>query len=481
VKAEPLTQAAPGRAQCGRSEELFATPDELGALLVDTARRQAAYLSAVEHRKVSVSPADAEALEELGGPLPETSRTAREVIEELDRVGAPATMASAGPRYFGFVIGGALPVTVAAASLAAAWDQNAGFHTTSPVAAVLEDITRRWMLDLLDLPREAAVGFVTGATMASFTALAAARDELLARDGWDVRTRGLSGAPPLRVVAGDEAHVAVLKALSLLGIGLDQVERAPVDDQGRIRPERLPDLDGRTIVCLQAGNVNSGAFDPAEPVCSAAKAAGAWVHVDGAFGLWARAAPARRSLAMAYDQADSWAIDAHKWLNTPHDCGMAVVRRSEALRSTMTAWAPYLVETEHRQPCHYTPELSRRARGVEVWAALRALGRSGVAQLIEASCRRATQMAGLLRAAGFEILNEVALNQVLVSFGGPEETRRVIAAVQEDGTCWCGGTQWQGRTAMRISVSSWRTTEADVARSAEAIINAAHQVRADSF
>jgi glutamate/tyrosine decarboxylase-like PLP-dependent enzyme len=312
--------------------------------------------------------------------------------------------------------------------------------------------------------------------MANFTALAAARHALLRDAGWDVEARGLFGAPPITVVVGEEAHPALFKALGMLGLGRERVVRVPVDGQGRMRADRLPSLAGPTLVCIQAGNVNSGAFDPAADICAAAKAAGAWVHVDGAFGLWAAAAPQHAHLMAGYDGADSWATDAHKWLNVPYDSGLAFVRDQEALWRTMVMSAAYLPEGGVREPGHYTPEMSRRARGVEVWAALRALGRSGLAELVERCCRHATRFADGLRQAGYEVLNDVVLNQVLVSFGEPERTRRVIARIQADGTCWCGGTVWQGRTAMRISVSSWATTEEDVERSLAAMVRLAGQV-----
>ncbi len=336
----------------------------------------------------------------------------------------------------------------------------------------------RWLLDLLALPPACGVGFVTCATQANFSGLAAARHALLARRGWNVEAQGLFGAPPITVVVGEEVHVSVLKALMLVGLGDERVIRVPVDGQGRMRADALPPLHDNTLVCLQAGNVNTGAFDPADKIIPQAKAAGAWVHVDGAFGLWAAAAPARAQLVKGYAAADSWAIDAHKWLNVPYDSGMVVVRDPRHLHAAMAVNAPYLVIGEAREPEHYTPEFSRRARGIEVWAALRSLGRQGLADLIERTCRHATRFAEGLREAGYEILNEVVINQVLVSFGDAELTRRVIAGIQADGTCWAGATVWQGRTAMRISVSSWATTEDDVERSLEAMLRVAAGVQA---
>jgi glutamate/tyrosine decarboxylase-like PLP-dependent enzyme len=347
----------------------------------------------------------------------------------------------------------------------------------SPVAAAIEDIALAWLLEVLGLPAGAAGGFVTGATMANFTALAAARHAVLRRAGWDVETMGLFGAPPITVVVGDEVHVSLLKALSMLGLGRERVVRVPADGQGRLRAEALPALREPAIVCIQAGNVNTGAVDPAAPICAQAHAAGAWVHVDGAFGLWLAAAPARAQLVHGVADADSWATDAHKWLNVPYDSGIAFCRDGDALRAAMSTTAAYLQAGEGREPDQFTPEMSRRARGVEVWAALRSLGRAGLAGLIERTCQHATYLAGGLRAAGYDVLNEVVANQVLVAFGDAETTRRVVAAVQAGGTCWCGSTVWHGRTAMRISLSNWSTTEADVERSLAAILESAGQAR----
>jgi glutamate/tyrosine decarboxylase-like PLP-dependent enzyme len=347
---------------------------------------------------------------------------------------------------------------------------------TSPVSAKVEEILLAWMVDLFGLPASCGGGFVTGTTMANFSALAAARTALLERAGWDVEEKGLFEAPPIRVVVGEEVHVSLLKALALLGLGRSRVTRVPTDSQGRIKADQFPfsQIDERTIVCLQAGNVNTGASDPAKDICPRAKEAGAWVHVDGAFGMWAAVSPYYSHLVEGFAAADSWAIDCHKWLNVPYDSGVALVRRAEDLRRACALSAAYLQTAEVREPCHYTPEVSRRARGIELWAAMRSLGRDGLRELIERNCRLAKLFADRLRAAGFEILNDVVLNQVLVSFGGPDKTQRIVAAVQKEGTCWCGGTAWHGRAAMRISVSSWDTTEEDVERSVEAIIRIAN-------
>ena len=444
-------------------------------LLQSVALRAARYLEDVQKRPVAPNPDAVRALSRLAEPLPDGPMAPLDVIRLLDEAGSPATMGIAGPRFFGFVIGGSLPAALAANWLASAWDQNAGLFAATPISATLEEVSLGWLLDALGLPSTCGGAFVTGATVANFTALAAARHAVLARAGWDVEARGLFAAPEVTVVVGDEAHPSVIKALGMLGMGRERVLRVPIDAQGRMRADRFPALSGPAIVCLQAGNVNTGAFDPIPELCRRAHAAGAWVHVDGAFGLWAAASPKFAHLVAGCGDADSWATDAHKWLNVPYDSGLAFVRDPAHLSGAMSLTAAYLPQGERREPLMFVPELSRRARGIDTWAALKSLGRSGLAQLVERCCDCAARFAAGLRAAGFEILNDVVLNQVLVSFGSPEETLRVIAAVQEDGTCWCGSTVWQGRTAMRISVSSWATTLADVDRSLEAIIRVAKQ------
>lgn len=448
-------------------------------LLRDAATRGARYLAGLDGRGVAPTPAAIERLGELGGSLPDGPTDAAEVLALLDDAGSPATVGMAGPRFFGFVIGGSLPVTVAANWLAGAWDQNAGLIVASPVAARLEQVALEWMVAALGLPAGTGAGFVTGATMANFTGLAAARHAVLHRAGWDVEGLGLFGAPPITVIVGEEAHSTLFKALGMVGFGRERVVRVPVDGQGRMRTdaftEGLADLSGPSIVCLQAGNVNTGAFDPFAEIIPQAHSAGAWVHVDGAFGLWATVAPTRAHLTAGIAEADSWATDAHKWLNVPYDSGLAFVRDPEPLRAAMSVSAAYLPQMAEREPSQFTPELSRRARGIEIWAALRALGRSGLAELVDRCCRHAARFAQGLRAAGYAVLNEVDLNQVLVSFGAPEATQRVITGIQADGTCWCGGTVWQGQTAMRISVSSWATTEADVELSLDAMLRVARE------
>ena len=445
-------------------------------LILDAALRITRYLESLPERRVAPSAEAVAALEGLQFPLQDEPQDPAQVLEELDELGSPATVASAGGRFFGFVIGGSLPAALAANLLAGAWDQNASLQVMSPAAAAFEETARRWLADLFGLPPETGAGFVTGATMANFTGLAAARHALLARQGWQVEDQGLFGAPEISVVVGGEVHVSVLKALSLLGLGRQRVTRVPVDGQGRMRPDRLPDLSPRTILCLQAGNVNTGAFDPAAEIIPQAQAAGAWVHVDGAFGLWAAACPRRAHLMRGYEHADSWATDVHKWLNAPYDSGLALVRDAENLRAAMSATAAYLEPGASREPMHYTPEMSRRARGVEVWAALRSLGRRGLAEMIEHNCQQAGRFAHLLRQGGLQVLNEVELNQVLVSFGSAERTREAIRRLQEGGEAWAGVTVWQGHTAMRISVSSWATSEADVERSAAAMLRIAESL-----
>jgi glutamate/tyrosine decarboxylase-like PLP-dependent enzyme len=446
-------------------------------LLVEAAQRAARYLNELHTRRVFPSPSDLEGLGQFFTPLQDQPLEPQQVLEQLDTFGSPATVASAGGRYFGFVIGGSLPASLAANFLAGAWDQNAGLEISSPVSAALEKVCRDWLVDLFGLPTEAEVGFVSGATMANFTGLAAARHALLEAQGWDVEARGLFGAPPITVIVGDEVHASLLKALSMLGLGRERVKRVPVDGQGRMIAAQVPAIDGPTILCLQAGNVNTGAFDPIQEITAGLQGIDTWVHVDGAFGLWTAVSPSRRELVAGLEKVDSCATDAHKWLNVPYDSGIVLVRDKRALVAAMAASAAYLIEGESREPFWFTPELSRRARGVEIWAALRSLGKSGLADLVDRSCEHAKKLAAGLEAAGFKVLNEVVLNQVLVSFGDPETTKRVIAAIQGDGACWCGGTQWQGYTAMRISVSGWATTDEDIERCLEAMVKLAREVR----
>jgi glutamate/tyrosine decarboxylase-like PLP-dependent enzyme len=464
--------------------------EDLKSLLDRTAALATSFLEGLETRPVGVRAAPAELRARLSVPLPEAPLPPARVIEDLAAAADPGLVATAGPRYLGFVIGGSLPAALAADWLTSAWDQNAGLYAASPAAAVVEDVAASWLLDLFGLPRGSGVGFVTGCHMAHFTCLAAARHAVFAREGWDVEEDGLAGSPALHVIIGEEAHVTVLSALRLLGLGSRRVLRVKADAQGRMIPDELRRVlagrKGPTIVCAQAGNVNTGAFDPAAEIAAIARERGAWLHVDGAFGLWAAASPRLRDLAEGLSLADSWATDAHKWLNVPYDSGLAIVRDARSHRAAMTATANYLVQTAgaERDPFEWTPEFSRRARGFAVYAALRSLGRQGVADLVERCCALARRMAERLgKERGVTVLNDVVLNQVLVRFdppgGGDADafTREVIGAVQRDGTCWLGGTRWHGKEAMRVSVSCWSTREEDVDRSAEAILTAA---RADA-
>ncbi len=453
-----------------KAAQLLPRKEDRQNILMESARLANRFLDSLDERPVFPKPDALAGLAAFEEALPEEPQDPSQTLALLDGAGSPAAVASTGGRYFGFVIGGSLPAALAANWLAGAWDQNAGLQAAAPAAAKLEQVALGWLLDVLGLPPESGAGFVTGATMANFSGLAAARHAVLKQAGWDAEAQGLFGAPPVTVVVGEEVHVSLLKALSLLGFGRERVVKVPVDGQGRMRPEKLPTLSGPAIVCIQAGNVNTGAFDPAGEICQAAHAAGAWVHVDGAFGLWARADPSRAHLAAGLEQADSWATDAHKWLNVPYDCGLVFCRQAGALRAALThSPAAYLTGDGPREPMEYTPEMSRRARGIEVWAALRTLGRQGLAEMIEQCCQHAEHFARGLSAAGYTVLNDVQLNQVLVSFGSAEKTQRVIQALQQDGAGWFGGTVWQGHPAMRISVSSWATTRQDVDRCLDAI------------
>jgi glutamate/tyrosine decarboxylase-like PLP-dependent enzyme len=443
------------------------------------------YLNGLGERHVGALTDAATLAAQLGGPLPDDGQDPVAVVEEMARVLDPGLVASAGPRYFGFVVGGALPASVAADWLTGAWSQNGVLHALSPGSAAAELVAASWMLDLLGLPPDAGVGFPTGAGLGNAVGLAAARHALLARVGWDVEARGLYGAPEIRVVIGGDAHSTVLTALQYLGLGRERVVRVPADDQGRMRADLLPDaLDHGvpTIVCIQAGNVNSGAFDPADAIADAvAGHPDAWIHVDGAFGLWANVSPELRPLVAGVARADSWATDAHKWLNVGYDCGFVAVRDATAQRAAMSTRAPYLMQDhDQRDGWEFVLDSSRRARGFIVYAALRSLGRNGVREMVERCCALARRLAERLGAAeGVEILNDVVLNQVLVRFlprdgSDPDAfTQQVMMRVQDEGEAWMGSTTWQGQTAIRVSISNWSTTEADIDRTADAILRAA--------
>ncbi len=435
------------------------------------------YLGAIDLSPIFPSQSALDGLRAFEEAVPEASEDPLAVLNLLDTVGSPATVACTGGRYFGFVVGGALPVTVAASWLATAWDQNAAFEVLSPVVTRLERVCEGWLIDLLGLPSGSAVGFVSGTSEANIAALAAARNHILKRAGWSVATQGLRGSPALRVVVGKEAHAAVGSALRIVGIGEEACERVATDDQGRMDPEALPRLDDRTIVILQAGHVDSGAFDPLRVVCERAREAGAWVHVEGAFGLWAACSPRHRDLVDGHDRADSWAVDAHKYLNVPYDSGFVICRDRAALLSAFRADAPYLHLSPSRDGSALTPTMSRRARVVEVWAAIKSLGRSGVADLVDRTCLLARHIAAGLRAAGFDVLNDVVLNQVLIGTDSNERTARVARYLQSEGTCWCSTTAWRGRTAIRISVISWATSREDADRTIQAFVAAASATR----
>ncbi len=449
------------------------------ALLHRVAELAAEHLGGLDERPVNATATTDELRAALGGPLPDAGEQPDAVIEQLAAGAAPGLVASPGPRYFGFVTGGSLPAALAADWLTSAWDQNTMLFVMSPAASVVEETVAGWVLDLLDLPRGSGVGLVGGATVASFTGLLAARGEVLRRAGWDSDEHGMAGGPPIRVVVGANVHASLMLGLRMAGFGRAQIETVEADANGAMLPAALERTlaaggDSPTIVCAQAGEVNSGAFDPLGDVADIAHAHGAWCHVDGAFGLWARAAPSLAHLAAGAERADSWGLDAHKWLNVPYDGAFAIVADADAHRRATGVTAAYLQQSagDQRSGGDWVPDSSRRARGFASWAALRSLGRSGVAELVERNCALARRAAELLSAApGAEVLNDVVLNQVLLRFGDDDAvTERVIAGVQEDGTCWLGGTVWRGRRAMRLSVSNWSTTEPDIERSVEAIL-----------
>lgn len=427
------------------------------------------YAASVDARPVAPDPRALARLLELDEPLPESGEGDMATLRLLDEVGGPATIASTGPNYYGFVTGATLPVALASSWLASAWDQNAGLPVMSPVAAKLHSVTRRWLVELLGLPPDTGVAFVSGATVANAACLAAARDALLHRLGWDAQADGLVGAPPFPVVVGEKAHSTLSKSLGFVGLGRNNVVVIPSDDQGRMRADLLPDIDGPVLVCAQAGEVNTGAFDAFEEIADWLERRSGWLHVDGAFGLWALADPARRHLGGGLARANSCATDGHKWLNVTYDCGIAFVREPADLRRTFAASAGYLPPSDDFEAMHHTPQSSQRARQIEVWAVLRSLGRHGIADLVATACDAARLIAERLAAEGLTILNDVVLNQVLVRHTDGPTTERLIAEVQADGRVWCGPTIWQGASAMRISVSSWKTRVADAEFAADVI------------
>lgn len=444
------------------------------ALLAEADRRALAYLDGNATRRVFPAPAAIEALSGFDQPLPTTSQLADQVLRQLDELGSPATVASNGPRYFGFVIGATLPAAAAAERLVLAWDQCASSFDNSPVADKLEKVAGRWVCEALGLPQDSAVGFGTSATACTLACLSAGRRQLLARLGWDFDQDGLIGAPEIRVVLSETAHITVKKALRVLGFGMRRLQYAPVDAHGRIDPQRLPGLDDRTLLILQAGEVNTGEFDPFSELIPRARAAGTWVHVDGAFGLWARASSSS-SLAAGVEQADSWTTDGHKWLNTPYDSAMAICRDADALASAMNSDAAYATASRDAQK-NLTLEFSRRARGVAIWAALASLGRDGLRELIDRHIAQAGRLAEALRSGGYQVLNRVHLNQVLVQADTDEQTIAIRQAAQACGDTWFGPTVWQGRPAFRLSVSSWRTTDADIDALIDLLLHLKHQL-----
>ena len=456
------------------------SPDQQIALLRDALRYAEDYLGTVDERDVYPNPQALDALHEFDELLPDEPSEASDTLAMLHRVGSPGTVAQVGGRYFGFVNGGALPIGTASRVLADVWDQNTAHFVMSPAAARLEAVCERWMAQLLGFPEETAAGFVTGTTLANVSGLAAGRNELLRRRGWNVAESGLYGAPPITVVVGETAHAAVRKSLSLLGMGDAHTQVIPVDDQGRMRVSQIPELAEGTLVVAQAGNVNSGAFDPVGEICDRAHASKGWVHVDGAFGLWAAAVPSLAEHVKGMDQADSWAVDAHKTLNVPYDCGIVLCRDRAALAGAFRASAEYFQWSEERDPMRYTPSMSKRARSVELWAVLKTLGRAGVVALIEQLCSHAQTFASQLHERGFAIHNEVVFNQLLVSCDSDEETQSTLAAIQEMGECWCGASTWHGRSVIRVSVCSWATTSEDIDRSVQSFCAARKIARASN-
>jgi glutamate/tyrosine decarboxylase-like PLP-dependent enzyme len=440
-------------------------------LLRETADHAADFLESLPERPVMPTIDLAELRARMGGPVPDGPSDPREVVAELASVGSNAAVASPGGRYFGFVIGGSVPAALAADWLTSAWDQNAGLYVIGPAAAVAEEVAGAWLADLLHLPRARSFAFVTGTQMAHATALAAARNHVLSEAGWDVESDGLVGAPAIRVLAGEKVHSTVPRALRLIGLGTGSIVPVRVDGQGRMRPDALREAlaagGGPTIVCAQAGEVNTGSFDLFEPVADAAEEAGAWLHVDGAFGLWAAASPRFAHLVDGAERADSWAVDGHKWLNVPYDSAFALCAQPEPHERAMSVRAEYLIHSGEggpRDANDWTPDFSRRARGFTVYAAIRSLGRSGIAELVERCCDHAARFAREIPSTGAEVLNEVVLNQVLFRYETDERTTEILQRVQESGEAWMSGTVWEERQAIRLSVSNWQTSDDDIDR-----------------
>lgn len=447
--------------------------------LFDQAQRHAFdYLETVFDRQVKPTGQALDRLMELDESMPESIGSGSEILQKLHEVGSPNTIPQIAGRYFGFVNGGVVPTGLAAKNLSIFWDQNSAMQVLSPISSKLESVVQRWLIELFGLPDHTVAGFVSGTSMANFCALAAARYRLLQNQGWNLPEQGLFDAPKLRVVTGRDAHSTVLKAISLVGLGKANIEWVEVDDQGRIIPESIPELDNRTLLILQAGNVNSGSFDPLDRICQKAREQGAWIHIDGAFGLWAGATERFKHLTKDMQYAHSWAVDAHKTLNTPYDSGLVICADEEALTSALHMTGGYIVVGEDRDGMFYTPEMSRRARIIELWATLKFLGRSGIDELIYGLHERARQFAAELeKADGYTVLNEVVFNQVLVGCESDEITERVIARIQDLRACWVGGSTWKGHEVIRISVCSWATTRADVSLSVRSFVEAMELVK----
>jgi len=455
--------------------------DTIEKNLFETAKSYAyAYMDAVHDRVVFPTQEAIDRLDVFDEPFPEKPFDPEELLRLLHEFGSPATVAQTGGRYFGFVNGNAVPAALAAKWLADVWDQNPAVYVISPIVAQLETICERWLRNLLGLPENTVAGFVSGTSVATLCGLAAGRNSLLKKLHWDVHAKGLFDAPKIRIVLGDQAHASVFKAVSILGFGSESAERVPVDDQGRMDVDKMPALDDHTLVIAQAGNVCSGAFDSFDRICDRAARAGAWVHIDGAFGLWAAGSGNKRFLTQGIEKADSWSVDAHKTLNAPYDCGIILSKHREALLAAMQASDSYIQYSGKRDGMMYTPEMSRRARAVELWATLKFLGKSGVEELVDGLCDRARQFAERLDAEGFRILNDVVFNQVLVSCDTPEETEATLEKIQQSGECWCGGAVWNGKPVIRISVCSWATTPSDIDRSAAAFVKARETARTDT-
>lgn len=445
---------------------------ELSSLLQQAHEYALEYIDSVDRRPVYPADEDIDRLDRFDETLPATSSNPSALLAMLHENGSPATVAQTGGRYFGFVNGATQPAALAARWLGDVWDQNPALYVMSPAVSRLEQVCENWLTQLFELPEDTALGLVGGTSISILCGLAAARNELLRRMNWDVSASGLFGAPEIRVVVGEQAHSAVFKALALLGLGKERVISVATDDQGRMRTSDLPAFDDRTLVITQAGNVNSGAFDPFNEICEAAQAANAWVHVDGAFGLWAAASRAKHHLYAGAEQADSWSADAHKTLNAPYDCGLVLCRHRKALAAAMQASASYLQWSGDRDSMMYTPDMSRRGRAVDLWATLKYLGRGGVEQLVNQLCARAQEFASKLQRQGFRIVNDVVFNQVLVTCDSPDLTRSTLKRIQRSGECWCGGADWRGEPVIRISVCSWQTTSQDIERSVAAFVEA---------